>query len=147
MENERNFPYNDEYMTFDCARGQYVLTEKALTENGIDLRADLSATSAVTPEAVVFMVVKTASDMIYGYIHKFSADNDLQDRLIATHPPLRRIIFEAMLYQAVYIRRVGNLYLSTDDNERKKAIDELAKGWLERTVPGLGTSILYTGGY
>lgn len=141
------YPYDDEFMSFDAERVQYVITEKALLSRGIDLRADLASTSAVSPENVIKMVVLTASDMIYGYIHQFSADNELQNYLIATRKDLRQIIFEAMLYQAIYIRRVGNLYYSTDDGMRKKAIDEIAKQWLERTVPSLGTSILYAGGY
>ena len=141
------FPYDDEYMKFDEERGQYVLTEKALMDRGINLRADFSETDAITPEAGILTIVYTASDMIYGYIHEFSADNMRQDYLISKLPALRKIIFEAMLYQAIYIRRVGNLYLSTDDNEREKAIDEVAKQWLGRTVPELGTSILYVGGY
>lgn len=144
---EMKYPYDDEYMIFDCERGQYVLTEAALRSRGIDLRADLSATSAVTPESVILTVVNTASDMIYGYIHEFSADNMRQDYFIAQVPSLRRIIFEAMMYQAIYIRRVGNLYLSTDENDRKIAIDEIAKQWLGRTVPELCTSILYVGAY
>lgn len=140
-------PYDDEYMKFDKERGQYVLTEKALIDRGINLRADFSETDTITPEAGILTVVYAASDMIYGYIHEFSADNMRQDYCISKLPALRKIIFEAMLYQAIYIRRVGNLYLSTDDNERQKAIDEIAKQWLGRTVPELGTSILYVGGY
>ena len=141
------FPYDDEYMKFDEERGQYVLTEKALIDRGINLRADFSETDTITPDAGILTIVYTASDMIYGYIHEFSVDNMRQDYLISKLPSLRKIIFEAMLYQAIYIRRVGNLYLSTDDNERKKAIDEIAKQWLGRTVPELCTSILYAGGY
>ncbi len=138
-------PYNDEFMTFDHESGQYLLTEKALLSRGIDLRADLAETETVTPEAVIEMVTRTASDMIYGYIHQFSARHDRQDHLLAHVPSLRKILFGAMLYQAVYIRRNGNLYLSTDDNERHKAIDELAKQILMRRVPELGVSILYAG--
>lgn len=139
------YPYDDDFMTFDQTVQQYVITEKALLSRGVDLRARLSATGTVTPEGVIENVVRLASDMIYGYIHAHSADNMLQDRIIAKCPSLRLIILNAMLYQAVYISFNGNLLLSTDQSKREKALDETAKQWLERTAPEIGTSILYLG--
>ena len=58
---------------------------------------------------------------------------------------MRPVIFRALLYQAVYICNVGNLYLSTKDEERGKAIDKLAESVLGNVIPGLGVSLLYTG--
>lgn len=139
-------PYDDDDMTFDEERGQYILTEHALMSRGIDLRAELAETATVTPESCIKTVTYLASDMIYGYLHGFSSDNNRQDYFIAKLVSLRKIIFEAMLYQAIYIRSVGNLFLSTDEKDRRAAIDETAKMWLAKTVPELGTSILYSGG-
>lgn len=147
MNNNQTYPYSDDKMFFDQEIQQYVLTEQALISRGIDLRSELAATEAVTPEGVIDTFCRLASDMIYGYIHSFGADNMCQDRMIACLPSLRPVIYNAMLYQVVYLYAVGNLTLSTVQSEREKAIDETAKSWLNRTVPELGRSILYVGVY
>lgn len=139
------YPYSDDYMLFDELTNRYVLTEKALLSRGINIRAETAETDTVTPEAVIENLVRLASDMIYAFIHQHSANNMLQDCLIAQVPSLRPIIYRVMLYQAVYVYQNGNLYLSTGENERKKAIDPLAVQELGLTVPELGTSILYSG--
>ena len=145
MPDEKTYPYDDDYMIFDKLTGQYVITEKALMDRGINIRARLSETAGVTPEAVISTIVHTASDMIYQFIHEHNTNNAAQDCLIARCPQVRPVIFRAMLYQAVYVVNVGNLYLSTDDAERSKAIDKLAEGVLGNVIPGLGISLLYTG--
>lgn len=145
MPDEKTYPFDDEYMVFDKLTGQYVITEKALMDRGINIRARLSETAGVTPEAVISTIVHTASDMIYQFIHEHNTNNAAQDCLIARCPQVRHVIFRAMLYQAVYVVNVGNLYLSTDDAERSKAIDKLAESVLGNVIPGLGISLLYTG--
>lgn len=145
MPEEKIYPFDDDYMVFDKLTGQYVLTEKALMDRGINIRARLSETAAVSPETVVSMLVHTASDMIYQFIHEHNVDNAAQDFFIATCPQARPVIFRAMLHQAVYICNVGNLYLSTKDEERGKAIDKLAESTLGNVIPGLGVSLLYAG--
>lgn len=139
------YPYDDDYMVFNPRTQRYVLTEKALLDDGVDLRARFSATGAVTPEASVNKILRTGSDMIYNYIHVNTGDNMRVDRFIATLPSLRNIIYNALLYQTEYVATVGNLYLSTDEKEREKAMDKLALGWLQEDVPELGRSILYAG--
>lgn len=139
------YPYDDDFMVFDEITGQYVITEKALLSRGIDLRARLAATSTVSPEAVIDTVTHTASEMIYQYIHAFNIDNEAQDAIIAKVPSMRGIIYRALLYQAVYICNVGNLYLSTKADERAMAIDELAKGVLNTVIPDIGVQITFTG--
>lgn len=145
MPDEKTYPFDDDHMVFDKLTGQYVITEKALIDRGINIRARLSETAAVTPEAVISTLVHTASDMIYQFIHEHNTNNAAQDCFIAKCPQVRPVIFRAMLYQAVYVMNVGNLYLSTDDAERSKAIDKLAEGVLGNVIPGLGISLLYTG--
>lgn len=145
MPEEKTYPFDDDYMVFDKLTGQYVLTEKALMDRGINIRARLSETAAVSPETVVSMLVHTASDMIYQFVHEHNVDNAAQDFFIATCPQARPVIFCAMLHQAVYICNVGNLYLSTKDEERGKAIDKLAESTLGNVIPGLGVSLLYAG--
>lgn len=145
MNNNPTYPYNDDFMTFDLSVQQYILTEKALVSRGVDLRSRIAASNTVTPEGVIDNVLHLVSDMIYGYIHAFSADTKRQDYLIACVPSLRLILYNAMLYQAVYVWTNGNLLLSTNQEDREKAIDETAKQWLGRNVPELGCSILYVG--
>lgn len=139
------YPYDDDYMVFDKAVNQYVLTEQALLNRGVDIRAELSETATVAPESVINDFVRLASDMIYGYIHEFSANNMAQDHHIACIPSLRPIIMNAMIYQAKYLYFNGNLSLSTKLEERDAAIDKTAIQWLGRTVPELRRSILYVG--
>ena len=144
--NDKIEPYSDDYLYFDDTTQHYVLTEKALSERvGIDLRARLARGSTVTPEAVINNFNQTVSDMLYEYIHEFSMDNVAQDCLIAHSAFMRRIIFEAMKYQAIYVAAVGNLYLSTKAEERENAIDHLAKSKLTTVNPYWGCSILYGG--
>lgn len=140
------YPYSDDYMRYDEITGHYRLTERALIERlGMDLRARMSATSTVNPENVIENFLCTVSDMVYEYIHAFNVDNCRQDRWIAVVPDFRPILQKAMEYQAMYVAHVGNLYLSTDANERENAIDVLCKNILGTVVPHLGVSLLYTG--
>lgn len=139
-------PYSDDYMRYDEITGRYILTEKALLERvGINLRARLARGSTVAPETVIENFNITVSDMIYEYIHEFNVDNARQDCLIAHIPTLRKIIFDAMKYQAIYVSAVGNLYLSAKAEERENAIDHIAKGKLNTVISEIGCSILYGG--
>lgn len=138
-------PYNDELMYFDDATNHYILREQALIRQGIDLRSRLAQTKAPNATYVINGLLNTASDMIYDYLHKFSVDNARQDCIVATLPSLRAIIQKAMLQQAIYILKVGNLSLSVDDNERQKAIDYSAINTLNTTVKEIGVPITYMG--
>lgn len=145
QEQQITYPYSDDNMIFDSACGQYVLTEKALLSRGVDIRARISEGGTARADGVIENITRLASDMIYGFIHSHGADDMRKDRLIACLPSLRLIIYNAMLYQAQYVWLNGNLLLSTNPAERAAAYDETAKMWLSRTVPELGTSILYVG--
>lgn len=140
------YPYDDEYMVFDHSTGHYVLTEKYITEQmGIDLAGRINERNAINPSALVKRFLKQTSNMVYNYIHRFNIDNLLQDLLIAKVPSLRPLIQEAMTEQFYYLSIVGDISRSTEREKRELAIDENCKAVLERTVPELGTTILYTG--
>lgn len=138
-------PYNDDYMIFNKLTGRYVLTEQAFIDFGYDIRSQIISGGMTSPEQIIKGFFRTVSDIVYGYIHKFSADNLRQDRFIATLPSLRPIIMQAMLYQAAFVYLNGNLLLSTKPEERERAIDETCIEMLNQTVPEIGTSILYMG--
>lgn len=138
-------PYNDDLMYFDELSGHYVLREQALIRQGIDLRGRLANTKAENATYIINGLLQTASDMIYDYIHDFNTSNERQDYLIASIEGARPLIQKAMLQQAVYILKVGNLSLSVDDNERRKAIDYSAIRTLNTTIHELGVPITYSG--
>lgn len=138
-------PYDDDFMRFDKITHQYVLTEAALLSKGIDIRARMAATAAVSPENIIQTLVETTSDMIYQYIHDHSMDNNAQDWLIAHNPNLRLLIQRAMLQQAVHVINLGNLYYSSNADERKNAINSVAKSLLDNVVCCAGSAITYTG--
>lgn len=140
------YPYNDDYMIFDEESNQYVLTEKCILESvGVDLTNKLNERNTVNSQVVVNRLLRIVSNQIYGYIHKFNANTFLQDKLIAKIPSLRKIIQHAMEEQFLYLSLKGDLSRSIDQDSRALAIDETAKTILERNVPEIGTSILYTG--
>lgn len=140
-------PYNDDKMRFDELTGRYILTETAIENNGISLRARLSANRTINPTTVINSLLTRASDMIYNYIHAFNIDNRHQDYLIANIPELRIIIYRAMLQQVEYILMNGDLSRSVDKDKRDIAIDASAKQTLETVIPSLGVPITYIGGY
>lgn len=138
-------PYSDELMKFDEARNMYFLTEKALVLRGIDLRTRLSMTQCPSPEYVINGLLETVSEMIYNYIHEFAHDNEYQDKIINHIEQARNIVYRALLQQAVYMLKVGNLSLAIDDSVRKRAIDDNAKITLNTTIKELGRPITYIG--
>ena len=140
-------PYSDDIMIYNELTGRYILTETAIENNGISLRARLSANRTINPTTVINSLLTRASDMIYNYIHAFNIDNRHQDYLIANIPELRIIIYRAMLQQVEYILMNGDLSRSVDKDKRDIAIDASAKQTLETVVPSLGVPITYIGGY
>lgn len=141
----QNCPYNTETMIFNEAEGMYIITEKALINRGINIRGRLARRKAITPEYIINGLLLTVSEMIYGYIHDFTTENQMQDYIIATMPSVRPIIEKALLQQAIYVIRNGDLTLSTDEAKRKLAIDIKAKQTLNTTIKELGTPITYLG--
>lgn len=141
----KTFPYSDEIMIFDVASGRYILTEKALLESGTDLREMLGGNDTVNADIVIRRLLRQTSQMIYNFIHSHSVHNGAQDMLIAKHPHLRPIIYNALLSQAEYLIMNGDPSKSLDVNVRRLAIDEMAKETLSQIIPGLGYSILYSG--
>ena len=138
-------PYSDELMKFNEARNMYFLTEQALIQRGIDLRTRLAMTQCPSPEYVINGVLETVSEMIYNYIHEFAHDNEYQDKIINHIEQARNVVYRALLQQAVYMLKVGNLSLSIDENIRKRAIDQNAKITLNTTIVELGRPITYMG--
>lgn len=135
-----NEPYNDDFMTFDSETRRYVLTENDLLQRcGINLRARFEGNRTIVPEVMIQKLCRIVSDMIYEWIHGYSIYNDRQDYLIATIPKMRQVIQKAMEYQIEYFLANGDLFLSTENNERGKEISKLAQNIL------LNSGICYSG--
>ena len=137
-------PYSDDYMTYDEAQNRYVLTEKAvLDEYGIDLAAEaLDSGNLIAVKAIL----KRVSNNVYNFIHTFSNQNDVQDRMIAYSDTGREMIKSALLEQFLYMRVNGDLSLSANPNERFNAVSDDVRTMLERRLPEFcGYSVLYSG--
>lgn len=138
-------PYSDELMRYDELTNMYYLTEEALIRRGINLRARLVMTNSPSPEYVINGLLETVSELIYNYIHENSINNEYQDKIINHIEQARSIVYKALLQQAVYMLKVGNLSLSIDENVRKLAIDKSAKITLNTTITEIRRPITYTG--
>lgn len=135
-----NYPYSDEYMTYDLKTHRYVLTSKDLLENfNENLQVKFKDEKDVQP------FLRQVSTEIYSYIHKFNTNTKLQDFIIAKTESGREIIKEAMEQQALYMLTVGIISRSLDKEHRALRIDENAEDALLRNIPEIGTTILYTG--
>lgn len=139
------FPYDDNNMRFDEKLNRYVLTEKALLDLGIDLRARLAARKAVSPELLISNKLNSVSRRVYGFIHKHNVNNHWQDHVLAFAPSARNIIYEALIAQAEYELSVGNLNLSADESKIKLTICNEVPDILSQPICEIGRSILYTG--
>ena len=140
-------PYSNDYMIYDEVTGHYVLTERALEDNGVQIRQRLTRNRATNATAVINRLLGHVSDMVYNYIHKFNFDNKRQDMIIATIPSCRYIIQKAMLSQCEYLLMNGDLSRSVEADKRAMAIDDNARAVLDTAIPELGYPITYAGGY
>lgn len=135
-----NFPYSDEYMTYDYKTHRYVLTKKDLLENfNENLQAKFKDGKDVEP------FLRQVSTEIYSYIHSHNMNTKMQDYILAKTESGREIIKEALEQQALYMLTVGIISRSLDRDHRSLRIDENANDALLRDIPEIGTTILYTG--
>ncbi len=138
--NPDSMQYSNDFMSFDPETGRFVLTEKAINERcGINIRARLSVDKTIIPEVVINKLCRTASDMIYNYIHSFSVHNRRQDELIVARQELRRAVESAMEYQIEFLLANGDLYMSTEQKDIGNEIHRMSKEVL------LNSGILYCG--
>ncbi len=138
-------PYRDQYLTWDDFEERYFLTEEALKTNGMDIRARASRNKANAPEYVINGFVRVVSNHIYNFIHEHSANNCYQDKIISTIPSMRKIIYKALITQAIFVYKNGDWTLSPNEWERANYISPQARADLNTTITELGRSILYIG--
>lgn len=138
-------PYSDELLKYDESTNKYYLTEQALIREGLPLRDRLAEGSAPSAEYVINGFLKRVTGVIYAYIHSYTADNDAQDYFISHLPSARTMIYNALINQAIYMYHNGDLTLSKDRADKEAAFDTVALSELNRTLPEIQCSILYTG--
>lgn len=135
-----NYPYDDDFMTYDYATHRYILTIQDVSQNlGVDLESRITYANAIPT------LLNRISLKIYSFIHTHNVRNDYQDYIIAKTEAGRRIIKEAMEEQLLYFLTVGDLSRSVNEAERKISIDQTAIEILTQTIPEIGCSILYCG--
>ena len=132
-----NFPYSDEYLYYDTVSHRYILTENYVM-------AKFGKVLASKYKGSLPLILDRVSALVYGYIHEHN-DSVMQDFIIAKTQGGRDIIREAMSNQFTYMSIVGDFSTSSDDNKRTKYLDITAKNSLLKTIPEIGTTILYTG--
>ena len=131
-------PYSNNDMTFNTQTRHYVLTQEYVQKIDPDIIMGLKNT------ADIISTLEQISDDIYDYIHEHNMDNDAQDYIIAYTESGREIIKKAMEKQLLYMAAIGDASLFLDD-KRKFWISDKALRVLQRTIPEIGTCILYTG--
>lgn len=135
-------PYNDEFMIFDERTNQYVLTEKALENAGIYIRARLSHSPVVNATNVINGLCRTATRHVYSFIHLHRSEDASEiDYYIANTHSLRDVMREALVEQFKFIYVVGDWTLSPDKDKRRDYLSAIVKDIL------LNAGLLFTGGY
>lgn len=94
------FPYNDEYMTYDFRKHRYVLTEKAVfDELGENLDVVLVNSDPVSRNAFLNKV----SRIVYGYIKGNSSSWEYIEYIMAKDGRLRDTIKSMLISQVEYM--------------------------------------------
>lgn len=151
------YPYSNEYMTYDKEEHKYILTNKAVMDYlGLDLIGQLNNVNSVAEQNKVNWFLYKISDLIYSYIYKFSDRNDIQEYILAKCPSARNIVFKAMLEQVEYMRVNGELATYSGVNLTKgtvmpsfknRFVCEMAKDKLNTIISETGMPITYNGFY
>ena len=135
--------YSDEKMTFDEYENRYFLTENALLNTGIDIRARWN--DATAGEDAVRQLLRDATTAVYNYAHDGVFDTQKQDYVINECKETRQGIYRALLAMAVSLARYGYRADSVDEGERAVAIPEAVKAEFDIVYPFLGHTLKYSG--
>lgn len=136
---------SDNIMIFDEISKQFILTEQATLDNGIQLRARLSRKKNTDPTSVIMSLTRRVSNIIYNYLHQFSLNNMAQNEFIASNEECRYIVYRAMIEQLEYMLMNGDLSRSPEISKRQLFIDESAKQTLNTVISSIGIPLTYMG--
>lgn len=135
-----DYPYEDEFMTYDLKTHRYILTKEDLYMNYNE-----NLDKKFKDEKDIQPFLRNISNEIYNYIHSFNINPIRQDFIIAQTESGRQIIKEAMESQAIYELRVGNYRYSGDPEKQKNWLAPDAKDILDRELPEIGVPVTYAG--
>lgn len=134
------YPLIDDYMTYNYEDHRYVLTPKFIFDNyGFLLEDMLNDSNAAST------LLNMISVQVYNHIHKYNANNDLQDFIIAKTSSGRQIIKNAMEQQFLLVATVGDKSRLLEEARRDGYIDINAQDCLCRTIKEIGAPIIYSG--
>ena len=138
--------YNDDRMVFDETTNRYYITEQALIEHGVDVRARFTAQGLSDGGAhAVNALISDATDLVYNYAHDGVYDTAVQDYILANEEKVRPGLFRALLAMAVSLARYGNRMDSVEAEERAVAIPSQVRAEFDIVYPCLGHTLKYSG--
>lgn len=135
----------NELMRFDEITNRYYITETALLNRGIDIRARYTAQGLSDGGEAVNALLNDATDLVYNYAHDGVFDNDRQDYILATNEEARTHLFRALMAMAISLARYGNRLDSVEEAERAVAIPSQVKAEFDVVLPSLGHTLKYAG--
>lgn len=150
-------PYDNEQMTYDRSRHQYILTIGYVRDElGIDLPARLNVAQSDDPQKAAAYRLTQVSNEIYSYIYAHSSNAEMQEFYAAKLESTRTIIRDAMLEQLSYELVSGALSMFSGVNiktgqqmDRQKLKEAVigfdAQKMLDRVIPELGVALTYQG--
>ena len=100
----KQYPFDDEVMTYDYLSHRYVLTGKGVqTELGVNLALVLNDSGDMSPSTLPQRVLKKVSQSVYLWLYEDSMNPQWLEFLLAKHPPLRNRVKEMLLAQLDYV--------------------------------------------
>lgn len=151
------YPYSDNAMDYKLEDHRYVLKAQYFWEKtGIDLHKVLNPAFSDQPQMLAEHWLDQISIDVYNYVYDCNADNPVQEYWLAKTPSLRDNLRDAMVQQAMYVLKNGdlNMYAGVDLKTGKViqrevltncALSPNATRILNRIVPELGISITFQG--
>ena len=141
-----NYPYDDEHMKYDYTLHGYVLTTKGVLQLlGENLDTYLDSTGDADPSTLPDRILRKISRHVYNYIYAHSQNVDFIERMLATYPPCRDMIREALVAEVDYNLYNGTFWNYVDnDHEYSKNVSVDTNAILGRRLPN-GICVLYQG--
>ena len=128
----------DRDLEYDETTGEFCLTEECIRKNCGDIRSRLSGMGEQDKSQAISQFSKRVSLLIYNIIWNNS-------KICLYNDNARAILKRAMINQASFMIRNGDLSQSTKNEERAIKIDPEVIGILNRTIAGVGHSLMYCG--
>lgn len=158
MQNEFNYPQDDDVMIYDKTVHRYVLTkEGVLTHLGVLLEETLNSTGDANPSTLPDRILRRVSQEVYLYIYQFGMNSAWIEFLLACYLPLRDIVCEMLQEQLLYVLTNGFVSDYAGINIARGNVMEIEKirgrahiapqveQLADQFIPGLGYTLTYRG--